>query len=555
MSVIVDHDGTNFTVQCSFVENDRAKAAPDRKWDKNRRLWVMPSVAAIARYIDREFTSNELTAPATRNINQLLASDNPSDERFPSWFRFKNDPLPHQMECLNRAWGNSEFAMFMWMGRGKTFTVINWAAAAAMSGKINALVIVCPSGVKSVWPPELDKHCPIPADVFVMEAGYHGMQRWITETDPVKPFKVLIVGIEALSQGSGVDWVERFMLSHRCMMAIDESSDIKNHKSKRTQRCWHLGGLALIRTIMTGTEVTEGIENLFSQYRFLDWQIIGHKSYFTFTARYCQYGGFENRQIVGYQNFKELMELISPYTYSIGKDVKGLPPKIYLPPIKVKATDAQKKAFADLKEYEYTEVDDKELITETILERTMRYQQIAGGFFPFDNEDGSHGIIPIPGRNPKLEALMNLLDDTSRNQQVIIWAKFLPEVHVITEALRAKYGHDTVDVFIGGSTTDERIAKVARFQRGETRFMVANKAMSKGQTLTAATLVIYYSNDFSYDTRIQSEERTHRHGQTNTVTYVDIIVDHPIELKILTAISRKKDMAELVKEELGAYEH
>ncbi len=546
----IDHNGIEFIGVCPFWDNQRIKMAPDRTWNPKGKCWHMPALPANASYILDTFKDDEITPVARQKAKTIKKNFKPKDDRFPAWYKFKSEPMPHQVECLNKAWAAGDIAMFMWMGRGKTFTAINYVTARVMSGEINAMVVLCISGVKPVWPVEFDKHCPIERDMFILEAGQRGMAEFTLKPSA---FKVLIVGIEALSQGNAFKFVENFIITHRCATFIDESSSIKNPKSIRTKKAWHLGGLSKIRGIMTGTEVTEGIENLFAQYRFLNWQIIGQKSYYNFTARYCVFGGFENRQIVGYNNIKELLDRVKPYTYSIGKDVAGLPPQIYKEPIRVKSTKEQRRVFADLKEQEYTAIDDKELKTETVLERTMRYQQICGGFFPFDEEEG-HGIIPIPGNNPKLQALLDLLSDVSSHQQVIIWARFIPEIELIYTELSKIYTEDVVDKYIGGSTTEERIQKVKDFQDGKTRFLIGNKTMAFGVTLTAATLNIYYSNDFSYEIRKQSEERSHRKGTTHSVTYIDIIIDHPVESRILTALKKKKSVAEFVKEEMGAYD-
>lgn len=561
----VDYNGKDFIVVCPYWDNERVKQAPDRRWDKTNKWWVLPATSATVRFLEQEYDSSELLPSTILVIDEIKSKNKVINSTFPSWYKFTNPPHLHQIDCLNKAWGKDEFAMFMWMGRGKTFTVINLVSAYVMNGDVNALLVVCPSGVKPVWPMEWEKHSTIPADFHVMESGYKDTVDFIMrEAD----FKVMVVGIEALSQGDGHKYATMFVEQHKVFMTIDESSDIKNPyrappknkpkakgKGLRTKRCWDLGGLCVKRVIMTGTEVTEGVENLFSQYRFLNWQIIGHKSYYTFKNRYCIVGGFQNKKIVGYTKMKELMGLVEPYTFSIGKDVEGLPEKIMMPPLQVKSTPAQKKAFADLKTYEYAEMEGHELITETILERTLRYQQICGGFFPFDVEGGGHDVIPIPGKNPKLEALKSAIEDISSKAQMIIWANFLPEIYLIEEELKKLYGPDSVDLYIGGSTTDKRIEKIKRFQAGGTRFMLANKTASRGTTLTAATYNYYYSNTYSYETRLQSEERSHRDGQKHPVVYQDIIIDHPVERRILKALENKQDLAMYVKRELGAFKY
>ena len=71
-----------------------------------------------------------------------------------------------------------------------------------------------------------------------------------------------------------------------------------------------------------------------------------------------------------------------------------------------------------------------------------------------------------------------------------------------------------------------------------------------GLTLNQAALTIYYSNSFSYQDRAQSEDRNHRKGQTQHVVYVDIILNHKEDKRIVNVIARKQSMAEYVTAEL-----
>ena len=65
------------------------------------------------------------------------------------------------------------------------------------------------------------------------------------------------------------------------------------------------------------------------------------------------------------------------------------------------------------------------------------------------------------------------------------------------------------------------------------------KPAGRGLTLTEANLVVYYANDFNLETRIQSEDRAHRIGQRNPVTYVDLISEGTIDEKIVAALRAK----------------
>ena len=64
-----------------------------------------------------------------------------------------------------------------------------------------------------------------------------------------------------------------------------------------------------------------------------------------------------------------------------------------------------------------------------------------------------------------------------------------------------------------------------------------------GITLTAANTVIYYSNSYDLEIRLQSEDRAHRIGQTKAVTYIDLVSPDTIDEKVLDALRSKVSLA------------
>jgi SNF2 family DNA or RNA helicase len=75
-----------------------------------------------------------------------------------------------------------------------------------------------------------------------------------------------------------------------------------------------------------------------------------------------------------------------------------------------------------------------------------------------------------------------------------------------------------------------------------------------GITLTAANTVIYYSNSYDLEIRLQSEDRAHRIGQTNKVTYIDLVSPNTIDEKILQALRSKIDIAgQVLKEDTKSW--
>jgi SNF2 family DNA or RNA helicase len=552
MTTVKVKDG-KIKIKCPAFDM-RAKQAPDRKYDTREKVWVMPLVESAAKYVLDNYSEHEYASTQDRkDLEKLRRKKIKQDSgSFPAWYKFKNEPMSHQKEALNRAWRKDAYAFFMEMGTGKTFVVINLVAAKVMDGKAEALLAVCPSSVKPVWKHEVEEHCPIESDVFIIEAGCKKeFERWLAKDRDKMP--VLVVGVEALSQGSAYGMCIDFVLKYKTAMAVDESSRIKTHNANRTKKCVELGNAATVKYIMSGTPVTQGMQDLYSQFRFLDWRIIGQRSYFAFQNRYCVMGGFEGRKIVGYTNIDELMEKIAPNAYIVKKeDVLDLPPKVY-ETITVQPNADQKRILKDIGDdyFMCSDLDGNTLEVETVLERMTRYQQIVGGLFPFDVEGGGHDVVRIPGKNPKMEAMVETINDMPDTEKVIIWARFREEQKMIIEHLSSVYGDDSVVWYTAGLDTDQKGDLIKEFQHGKARFFVSNPTMGGiGLTLTAASYVIYYSNSFSLEDRLQSEDRAHRKGQTKSVTYIDIMMDHIIDKQIVTALKNKKSVADFVEQSI-----
>ena len=84
-------------------------------------------------------------------------------------------------------------------------------------------------------------------------------------------------------------------------------------------------------------------------------------------------------------------------------------------------------------------------------------------------------------------------------------------------------------------------------RHSDLRFLVGHpKTGGYGLTLTAASTVIYYSNSYDLELRLQSEDRAHRIGQTNKVTYIDLIAPDTVDQKIVGALRDKISIADQI---------
>jgi SNF2 family DNA or RNA helicase len=540
-----------FALDCEEFERAVVRDAPDRHWEPTLRMWVLPVNEPNAIWLDANVNKKDMDVEASLEILRMFVDDDDLPT-FPVEHVFKLEPMDHQFLAINKAWTKPNFALIMEMGTGKTFVVINLALARFFAGQIKHFIVVCPTAIKYVWVWEFEKFANKDSyEIHICESSAAGKRRTHAFMDEESDkLKVMVVGVEAISQGGAYADSLRFVRDVPSMMAIDESSRIKNYKSMRTNRCIDIGQFCDYRVIMTGTPISQGIEDLFAQYRFLDWQIAGFKNFFSFRHRHCMMGGFEGKAIVGYANTDELLEKLNPFTYSVLKsECMDLPPKVY-EVVYATPTPAQNKAFKDLRDFMQAEDGELTIEVDTVLERLIRYQQIAGGMFPYDEEGAQQtSITPISGVNPKMKVLADILESIPKHEKVIIWARFRPEIQLINDYIadNANDGRYAVQFHGGVSETDRELAVAKFMSDDDCGFFIANQQTGgMGITLTSATYVIYYSNSFSYQDRIQSEDRCHRKGQEFKVTYFDITLDHKCDKMIMAALERKQSMAQYV---------
>jgi SNF2 family DNA or RNA helicase len=143
-----------------------------------------------------------------------------------------------------------------------------------------------------------------------------------------------------------------------------------------------------------------------------------------------------------------------------------------------------------------------------------------------------------------MDELLNVLEETEG--KVIIWANYRYSIFDIEENLKNKFGEDSVVTYFGDTPDQDRQEIVKSFQdpKSPVRFFVANQQTGGyGLTLTAAHTVVYYSNNYDLEKRIQSEDRAHRIGQKNNVTYIDIICENTVDDNIVGSLRNKIDLA------------
>ena len=473
-------------------------------------------------------------------------------------YKFKTKPYAHQLTALEKSWNQITFAYFMEMGTGKTKVLIDNAAMLYDKGKIDGVLIVAPKGVVKTWyEQELPIHLPnhIKNMTILWQSNITKGQREklnsLFKSD--HDLHILIMNVEAFSTEKGKDFATKFLNSHRTLMVIDESTTIKNPTAKRTKNILALSEISRYRRIMTGSPVTKNPLDLYSQCEFLSPYLLDFTSYYAFRNRYAEMKTLHLRgrsiQIVDeFKNLGELSNQLKGFSYRVLKeDCLDLPEKNWTKR-QITLTHDQRKIYEQMKETALAHLNGKVASTMIVLTQLMRLHQITCGHFTAD--DGTIQDIP----NNRFKELLDVLSEMEG--KAIIWAHYQHDVKNIIREVVKIYGEGSIVDFFGLTPQDERQDNIRKFQNDpKCRFFVGTPATGGyGITLTAANTVIYYSNGYDLEKRLQSEDRAHRIGQKKAVTYVDIIAEDTVDEKIVKALRKKINIAsEVLGEDLRAW--
>lgn len=484
---------------------------------------------------------------------------------------FKTKPFAHQLQAFELSKDRLFFALLMEQGTGKSKVTLDTIAHLWYEGKINAAVIIAPKGCYLNWKfNEIPAHFPddIPKRVETWTSSSQQSKTKARNLDNLLKvqlplLKLLLVNVEALSTDAGAIYLNKFLLAHKPIIVVDESTTIKTITSTRHKVAKKLGKLAIYKRILTGTPVSERPMDLFGQCAFLDSNLLGHPTFLTFKHYYGitkdipigyglrkwgpergTVGPLTTPKIVAYRRLDQLTKDLDEFSFRVLKqDCLDLPPKVYRTRY-VELTSMQRNAYNDMALKMVAEMEDGALSTAPIaLTKLMRLQGIVCGHLKMDD-----GIVRSLESN-RIKALKEEIEESSG--KVIIWCLFRKDVDNVIAALEEEYPGST-SRYQGGMTEDEREKSLSHFAR-EGRFFVSTRAGSKGLTLNQSSTNIYYSQDYSLETRQQSEDRNHRIGQGEKVTYTDLIVKGTIDEIIVNTVKEKKSLADLILGNLRAY--
>ena len=460
-----------------------------------------------------------------------------------SKYPYKTKPYEHQRNALSESAEKIEWAYFMEMGTGKTKVTIDNIAYLYLQRKINTVLIIAPKSVYTNWQSEIETHMPDVLKYKIFKWNIDKPKDYFKLTES-KDLKIFLINVEALSTKRGYQACVDYLIKNKLnFVALDESTTIKNRSAKRTKNILGLGKLSHIKRILTGSPITKSPLDLFTQCAFLSPELLGFQSYLAFRNRYAEMTDIPvgSGRFISipkyYKKLDELEEKMKTFATRIRKDqCLDLKPKVRSKRY-IELEGDGKKIYERLKNHALAIFEDSTISFSNKLTEIIKLHQVCNGFTK--NDEGE--IMQL--HKSKLNALEEIIQET--DGKIIIWANYLYNIHEIKDFLIEKYGKDSTVSIYGDVDVVDRQAAVKRIQEDEhTRFLVANPTTGGfGLTLTACNTVIYFSNNYNLEVRMQSEDRAHRLGQKGTVVYIDIVARGTLDEAIMKSLINKGQIA------------
>lgn len=402
-------------------------------------------------------------------------------------------------------------ALYMEQGTGKTRTALE--IISRRSGRVDRILWLCPCSIIGSIRQDISRHCV-----------------WDKS-------RLRIHGIESLSSSIRLyDELDDYISGGDTMLVVDESNLVKNHQAIRTQNVSRLAAKCKYRLILNGTPISRNMGDLYAQWALLDWRILGYRSFWAFAANHLEFDPERPGRVVRAHHVDYIARKLAPYAYMVRRsDCMDLPAKRYHT-VSCYLEDAQCKHYFRIADQMLLQLDD--LQPSTIYRMFSALQAIISGKWVQD--DGKHfttqPMFQDPHDNPRITALLDLLEQIG-DQKTIIFCKFSDEITAITSLLGSRALR-----FDGTIPQRKRQEVIDRF-KADAQYLVANKTCAGyGLNLQFCTQVVYYSNDWDLATRLQSEDRVYRLGQTQPVDIYDICAAGTLDVAISNSLQRKESL-------------
>ena len=549
-SAFVDVDAGRIMLRTPFSNLVLCKRVPNSAWDAARRVWTYPATPQHARLIQSSIPRLSPTEKFTALLAgqakpaPTVASTSKPETALPVVLPvgLKTKPWRHQIEALQFTMerlvrGAGATLLALEMGVGKTLVALMVLAALAAK----RILICCPLRVVPVWEQQIDRHLDLPLIVVTLDdnVGSVANKKKLAEeklklADTTERPLVVIINYDSVWRAPFAEWAEKQQWD---LIIADESHRLKAPGGKASLAFKRLRPHARARLALTGTPMPHSPLDVYAQFRFLNQTIFG-PSFAAFRQKYAVMGGFQRKQVTGYQCLEELEALMRTITYRVSKDVLDLPPQTHVTYHCELSTEAQR-IYRDLEEDFVAEVLDGRITASNAMVKLLRLQQVAGGWVKTD--DGQHHRVD----SAKEKLLADTLEDIGSTEPVVVFCRFHADLDAVHDAAK-EAGYASLEL-------SGRRDELKRWQDGEAQVLAVQiSAGGVGVDLTRARYSIYYSLSFSLGEYDQALSRVHRPGQTRPVEHVHLVARNTVDTKIMRALEKRAEVVSAILAEIKA---
>ena len=532
-------------VAAPFAQKDVLKAITGARWDPEGKRWHYPASPDMARelYLKLAIVKTDpaferLLEEASEKMQAVARASETPAEQLPD-IPSRTTPWPHQKRGFWKAAPHDGYMLAMRMGHGKTLVAI---ALLNFREAMNVLVL-SPKSAMGVWPREFGRHSVRDFQVLVCDRG-----KAPARLDAARRHRdlarargrpsAIVLNHEAVWREPFAEWA----LTEAKFDAVifDESHRGKAADGRLGEFMLLLGERVPFRLCLTGTPLPHDALDAFAQYRFLDVNVFG-SSYWRFRRRYAVLGGWQGKQVVGFQNTEEFEEKLHSLMFRTTDEEANLDlPEYQHIDVSIKLSDKGQKVYDQMAKDFYAEVEDGALNASSAAVRVLRLQQITSGRIPVvDQENGNETCAVVD--TSKRDALADLLPDL--HLPVVVFCRFLDDLDSVASVcseLGLAYGE------ISGRRKD--LTEHAQMPSGIDVMAVIIQAGGVGIDLTRSSEAIYYSLDFNLANYEQSLARLHRPGQKRHVTYRHLVAERTVDETIYAALRKRADAIEMILE-------
>lgn len=406
------------------------------------------------------------------------------------------------------------------MGLGKTFEVIS----VIKTDEVNKpSLVVCPKSLCFNWKNEFSLWAKEIEVINII--GNSDVRKTLLEENNSNKKIVFVTSYDSLRNDidNYVDIDFRFMI-------LDEAQSIKNHETLKAQSVRKIK--SELRFVLTGTPIENSVLDLWSIFDFLMPKYLGD---------FSEFRGKYERAIVESDStdaINRLVKKITPFVLRRTKEdeLKDLPSKVEyiqmasMKPKQQMVYDAQiLRVRNQLKDPKASKIEILAILTR------LRQICVDPGMFMENYEGGCCKVDLL------MELVHNYIDE---GHKIVVFSQFT----MVFPKIEKFFKKDKIEYFLltGDTPAKQRVDMATEFNKKESKekvFLVSLKAGGTGLNLVGADVVIHLDPWWNYAAETQATDRTHRIGQTNSVSVIKLVVENSIEQKVIELQNIKKDLA------------